>query len=382
MPAHNYLQKVSQQLSYLFAFARQVNELGFAASLSGESRGAQDAGWKTTITAHEVFDEISALSSRHGLRSKAEIRVLLFLYCQLAEAGGVYETLKNMMGIITLKPYRLWPLQDLVRVRQNPTRVIGPNANATFKDLAKTAQEIGMIGLASVFEDAFRDDIRNGIYHADYVIWDDGLRLRRRNGGYATGLSFDEVNVALTKGTGFFDIQTAYISEAVRSFNPARTIVGRFSMNFPAPWTVHFDPERQSFSISGSSPAPVISPEYKRQEAINGHLGGKVLAAFSAQDAGQPVEFMTHMENAGFVPNEIVLPRDQMESLLAQIERDGLWDGRFEQPDQKNLLLLSPWGFRYLAVPADFDSLVAIPFMEIEDSGMHSETEEEMNEPM
>ena len=31
-----------------------------------------------------------------------------------------------------------------------------------------------------------RDDVRNGICHADYILWGDGLRLRRRNGGFAT----------------------------------------------------------------------------------------------------------------------------------------------------------------------------------------------------
>jgi hypothetical protein len=292
MTAQIYLQKLSRQLSYLLAFARQINELDFAASLSGEFRGMQDAGWATTITAHEVFEEISTHTARGRPRSKAEIRVLLFLYCQLAEAGGVYETLKNMMGIITLKPYLLWPFQDLVRVRQQPTRLIGPNANATFRDLAKTAHAIGMPGLASVLEEAFRDDIRNGICHADYVIWEDGLRLRRRNGGQASRLTYDEVNVALTKGVGFFDIHKAYISEAILSFHPARTVIGRFSANFPAPWTIHADPERHSFSISGSAPAPITTPEFQRQEAINGQLGGKVLAAFSAQTAGQPTEFL------------------------------------------------------------------------------------------
>lgn len=365
MEAQIYLRKLSRHLSYLLSFARIINELDFAASLGGEFRGMQDAGWATTITAHEVFEEISAHPAHSRPRSKAEIRILLFLYCQLAEAGGVYETLKNMMGIVTLKPYLLWPFQELVRVRRQPSRVIGPNANATFRDLARTAHAIGMPGLALVLEEAFRDDIRNGIYHADYVIWEDGLRLRRRNGGHATRLTFDEVNVALTKGVGFFDIHRSYMSEATRSFHPARTIIGRFSANFPAPWTIHADPERHTFSISGSAPAPVTTPEFQRQEAINGQLGGKVLAVFTAQTAGQPAEFLAYMWDAGFAPNEIVLPEDRMLKLLEQVERDGLWDPRFEQPARRSLLLLSPWGFRYLTEPVDFDSLLDIPFMEI-----------------
>lgn len=72
------------------------------------------------------------------------------------------------------------------------------------------------------------------------------------------------------------------------------------------------------------------------------------------------------MWDAGFAPNEIVLPEDRMVQLLQQIDREGLWDDRFKQPTQSGLLLLSPRGFRYLTEPADFDSLLDIPFMEID----------------
>jgi hypothetical protein len=128
------------------------------------------------------------------------------LYCQLAEAGGVYEALKNVMGVVTLKPNLLWPFQDLVQIRRKSQRIIGPNANATFRDLAVTAKSIGMAKLSELLENAFRDDLRNGISHADYVIWDDGVRLRNRNGGYAAKLSFDDVNDALVRGVAFFQV--------------------------------------------------------------------------------------------------------------------------------------------------------------------------------
>ncbi len=139
--------------------------------------GAQDAGWATTITANQVFEEFVAISNSKQPVSRMRLRHILMLYCQLAEAGGIYESLKNMMGVVTLKPYLLWPFKDLVRVRQAPKRVIGPNANATFRDLAVTAKDMGLVRLSSLLELAFRDDIRNGISHADYVIWNDGLRL-------------------------------------------------------------------------------------------------------------------------------------------------------------------------------------------------------------
>ena len=54
--------------------------------------------------------------------------------------------------------------------------------------------------LSELLEEAFRDDLRNGVSHADYVIWDDGIRLSNRNGGHAAKLSFNELNDALMRG--------------------------------------------------------------------------------------------------------------------------------------------------------------------------------------
>jgi hypothetical protein len=45
-----YLKQINVQLSYLYGFARQMNELDFAVSLSGEFRGSQDPGWATMIS--------------------------------------------------------------------------------------------------------------------------------------------------------------------------------------------------------------------------------------------------------------------------------------------------------------------------------------------
>ena len=66
MNAIEYLKETNAHLSHLYAFARQINELDFAASLSGEFRGAQDAGWATTITANEVYEEIKVHFEKKG----------------------------------------------------------------------------------------------------------------------------------------------------------------------------------------------------------------------------------------------------------------------------------------------------------------------------
>jgi hypothetical protein len=366
METNIFVTQLNDHLSHLYAFARQLNELDFAASLGGEFRGMQDAGWSTTITANEVFSELSALSQKSEPFSKAQFRVMLMLYCQLSEAGGVYESLKNIMGVVTLKPYLLWPFKDLVRVKKAPARVIGPNANATFRDLATTAKSIGMSRLSSLLESAFRDDIRNGISLADYVLWNDGLRLCNRNGGYAGKLSFGEVNAALTRGMAFFQILHEYNVASMRSFNPAKEIVGRLSANFPMPWTVFCDPEKGTFQFSGSSPGPVTTPAYDRQFNINGRLGGKVLATYSTNSSDAAQEIDDHISREGFQPNTVVMDVHQLTGLVDDVEKLGLWDDRQSGSRQGHILLASPFGFRWLSAPSEFNDVLEKPLFDFD----------------
>lgn len=359
-----FVNETARQIGLLFKFVRQMSELDFAGSLSGEFRGAQDAGWSTTITAEQVYAELSGRLAAGPVESIADMRVILLLYSQLSEAGGVYESLKNMMGIVEGAPYNLWPFQDLVRVKQNPKRVVGPNANATFRDLATHARKIGMIGLSSALENVFRDDVRNGMYHSDYILWNDGLRLRRRNGGYATRIEYSEVFDLVGIGLAFFETLKMLRTSAVQSFDPPREIIGRFSANPPMPHTVGFDSETRSFSISCSSPGPVTSPEYLVQEAINKYLGGRIMVVFRM--SGGPVTPNIDFLDQGFEPSEIDLLQDQFAKLLKDIEARGLWDEREAEVNREGLLTLSPWGFRYLVDADDLEGLVGEPEFSME----------------
>jgi hypothetical protein len=126
--------------------------------------------------------------------------------------------------------------------------------------LATNAKTVGLSRLSELLEAAFRDDLRNGISHADYVIWDDGIRLANRNGGHGAKLSFNELNETLMRGVGFCQVLAENNQAVIHSFDPPRTIVGRFSANFPMPWTVYFDPTTGAFGIEGSSPGTVTTP--------------------------------------------------------------------------------------------------------------------------
>jgi hypothetical protein len=361
MEPHAYVRALNIQLTYLFAYARKINEIDTAAALSGEFRGAQDAGWNTVATAYEVFHELKALGTKGAPLPRAELRQVLCLYAQLAEAGGVYEGLLNTMQVAQLKAYSLWPFQDLVRVRQAPRAVIGPNANAMFRRLAEVATAIGMSGLARLLEIAFRDDIRNAMAHADYILVPDGLRLRRRNGGQPMLVSNAEVVAALQIALFFFELLQAFQQATAETFRPARTIVGRFSVNPPMRWTIELTDDGR-FSISSNAPGPQVDATYERQKRINDRLGGRMVAAYVGPGMDAPPALLTEISAIGF---EILIvglaSAEQFAALVAEVEEHGLWDPTPNAENADNAVLMAtPLGFRRISTGAEFQAWLPI----------------------
>ncbi|WP_025809259.1 hypothetical protein [Pseudomonas chlororaphis] len=355
MEPQAYIRALNIQLTYLFTYVRKINEIDAAAALFSEFRGIQDADWNTVATAHEVFHELKELGSKGAPLTQAELRQVLCLYAQLAEAGGIYEGLLNTIQVAQLKAYNLWPFQSLVRVRQAPRAVIGPNANAMFRHLAKVATDIGMTGLAHLLEISFRDDIRNAMAHADYILVQEGLRLRRRNGGQPMLVTNAELVAAMQIALFFFELLQAFRQAMAESFRPARTIVGRFSENMPMPWKIELTDDG-AFSISSDALGPQTDDAYERQKRINNRLGGRMVAAYVRPGIDPPPALLMEISEIGF--EVLIVSFESMKQhtvLLAEVEKHGLWDSKPYTEDTDNALLMAtPFGFRWVSSGAEF----------------------------
>lgn len=247
-----FYEKMERSFRSLFEAAKAQNELQFVLSLTGEFRGEQGPGWSTADDAHVAFNEYLDFINE-GPRTSLKARVALAFYCHLAEASGFYEIPKNMLRVAEGKEYNLWPFRDLVERHKITGNIIAPNANKVLKDLAGHACELRMEELGEVFRDAFDCDIRNGYAHADYIIWTDGIRLRRRNGGHPKVVPWEQFYILFERGINFFNFIAELVQEYKGSYNPAKKIRGRLGSGPEMFWTIHADPERHSFSISSSS---------------------------------------------------------------------------------------------------------------------------------
>jgi hypothetical protein len=178
-------------------------------------------------------------------------RVALAFYCHLAEASGLYEVPKNMLRVADGERYNLWPFRELVEKHKLTGALIAPNANKILRDLAGHSQELGFTELAEVFRDAFDGDIRNGYAHADYVVWEDGIRLPKRNGGQPRKVAWPEFSGFLERGINFFNLVNETVADYKAGYNPAKQIRGQLRDEPEGVWTIYADLERKQFSISG-----------------------------------------------------------------------------------------------------------------------------------
>ena len=232
-----FFEKVEKSFRDLFDSARHRNELHFAMALMPEMRGMQDAGWNTAEEAHRAFDEYTEFIET--AKGPIRFRIALAFYCHAAEASGFYEVPKNMLRIAGGEGHVLWPFMHLVDGHRLTGDRIAPNANKVLKDLVGHAETLGLHGLAEVFRDAFDSDIRNGYAHADYVIWDDGLRLRKRNGGHPRKIPWDEFGAIFDRGINVFNILRQLVSEYIDSYREPRTIRARLNNEPEGDWTIY-----------------------------------------------------------------------------------------------------------------------------------------------
>ena len=244
-----FYEKTKLSFKNLFDSAKTKNELHFAFSLNAEFRGLQDAGWNTAMEAQLAFEEFRQFLKETDV-SPFKARVALAFYCHLAEASGLYEVPKNMLRVTNGERYSVWPFQKLVEKHKLTGALIAPNANKILRDLAGHAKTLELTNLAEVFRDAFDGDLRNGFAHADYVVWKDGIRLPKRNGGQPRKISWPEFNGFLERGVNFFNSLAETISDYKTSYNPAKQVKSQLLNEPEGIWTIQADPVRKSFSIS------------------------------------------------------------------------------------------------------------------------------------
>lgn len=226
-PLEQFHERCKAVFFELFDKAKQLDEVQYAMSLSPEFRCSQDAGWNTAREASRAYEDYIELLRIIPPGAPARVRVALALYSHVAESSGLYEVPKCMMHVASGEGFGLLPFNPLVSQHAVTGENIAPNATKVMKDLIGHARSLGLTGLEDIILETFDFDIRNGYAHADYVIWDDGIRLPKRNGGTPKIVAYPEFTLRLNKSISFIGALTDSIAEAMQAYHTPKRTLGR-----------------------------------------------------------------------------------------------------------------------------------------------------------
>jgi hypothetical protein len=215
----------------------------FLASLKGE--------WSTASEAKRAFIEYLEFIKRSE-QSPIKLRIALSFYAHLAEASGFYEIPKNLLNILSGEHFSLMPFATLVKRYDHLGNAIAPNANKVLRAVLGQASDLGRTRLCEIITEAFDHDVRNAYAHADYVLWQDEIRMPRRNGGTPRAISTEEFSLLLFKATTFFATLWKQVDKSLLAFSePVQTMGQLNSSDPPSHMTISYDGETRRLTIIG-----------------------------------------------------------------------------------------------------------------------------------
>jgi hypothetical protein len=104
-----------------------------------------------------------------------------------------------------------------------------PNANKIMKNLIGHAKALGRDELAAVFSEAFDAELRHAFAHADYVIWNDGVRLCGKYFTKKRVIPFPEFQALVNRGAHFITLLRSVMARYVNHYGTPRIIDGSIS---------------------------------------------------------------------------------------------------------------------------------------------------------
>jgi hypothetical protein len=171
--------------------------------------GMEDKGWdpyeesRAVVTELYAFMQIDLPTERFPNRQLTNWRLALLFYNHIVEMDAPYEVITNLLRFRLGKGYNPNPFYDFLEPEQRKrAKKIGLFPKQKISVIKKLAAE-AKLEVGSIFDEFYRNDLRNAISHSDFIFTDDGFRCRNGNWLGAFKISFQELDDIITKAKVF-----------------------------------------------------------------------------------------------------------------------------------------------------------------------------------
>jgi hypothetical protein len=188
----------------IFNKAKEKSEFEFICTLV-KVQGYKDAGWDPFENLEQInksFQKIFSSKTKDNIKANQA----LFLYGLILEASEPYNTLSNLLNIIE---------GDRYTISNFPNYTDDKGRSRTQHPLDKISQLIkrakkNKLDL-SLFNDFFDNNLRNAVFHSDFVIHWPEVRILNPNKRYSRKEWMIKVNQAMAYLNAYINVKGAYI---------------------------------------------------------------------------------------------------------------------------------------------------------------------------
>lgn len=251
MDEKSYKQHCGAALERLADAARKRDEFAYLHAILGINSGIEDPGWQPIEESRTfVYELVALINTPLHIHTKA--RLALVAYCHITEADFLYHDVFNLLLAADGQPVRVFNFTHKVRNGKPPS------VNAKLTDIKATADRMEHSDITTMFDEIWQPDVRNAVFHSDYILFENELRIKHRMSQIAK-IPLEQVFDFLQKALHLFDAVLDVRAKGLRSFPKGYRITGRKSSQGRnlAAIDVTVDENGYACGFSTSDPLPV-----------------------------------------------------------------------------------------------------------------------------
>lgn len=213
--------------------------------------GLKDTGWDSHVESIELLRDLEYLGQldlpkdtfRHPQSTRA--RLALISYSHLTEMNFPYDLVANLLRLRLGLKYCTEPLAHLGRPIMKKgsqgkiiEKIIAPSPDKKIKEIEALSEKAGLPEVGKALREIYDPVIRNAVYHSDYVVQNDSMRLlsgnwlSKKQRVLTPLVPFDELGQLTTAAFAFHSALLALYNRACRAFTDFR--------NRLLPWDHHY----------------------------------------------------------------------------------------------------------------------------------------------
>jgi hypothetical protein len=198
--------------------------------------GLESSGWDSHEESLAFLEDMRRLSdldlSEGGFPDPdlTKARLALVSYCHVTEMDVPYELLANLLRLRLGGKYAIHPFRHLTKPQKQPKKGKGwgnsrpPSPEAKIKEIERLATEAQVPQVGEALRGIYDSVIRNAVYHSDYVLHDESMRLlssyrkSKETNMLTKIIHFGELMEFINDAFAFYSALIALYGRACRSF--------------------------------------------------------------------------------------------------------------------------------------------------------------------